>query len=116
MNVKGECSISHWYPVFAKDALEARIVRIPEQVCKYLQHDTFILPAEASPDPPVDVKWTDGTTSNAETSEVSAILEVSRCNTSRIEYIELLDYSSFRILLLARASPASLNSVNVYSK
>lgn len=59
-DLKLECSFSTWYPMFKKDTLEARILHIPNEVLKYLQHDTFVLPLEAMECLPEDSEWSDG--------------------------------------------------------
>ncbi|KAG5341329.1 CD123 protein, partial [Acromyrmex charruanus] len=59
-DLKLECSFSSWYPIFKKDSLEARILHIPDEVLKYLEHDTFVLPLEAAKSLPKDSEWADG--------------------------------------------------------
>jgi len=59
-DLKLECSFSSWYPIFKKDSLEARILHIPDEVLKYLEHETFVLPIEAARSLPEDSEWADG--------------------------------------------------------
>ncbi|KAH0955350.1 hypothetical protein HN011_004828 [Eciton burchellii] len=59
-DLKLECSFSSWYPIFEKDSLEAKILQIPDDVLKYLEHDEFVLPIEAMKLLPENAKWMDG--------------------------------------------------------
>ncbi|XP_018339835.1 PREDICTED: cell division cycle protein 123 homolog [Trachymyrmex septentrionalis] len=59
-DLKLECSFSSWYPIFKKDSLKARILPIPHEVIKYLEHDRFVLPLEAAKSLPNNSKWADG--------------------------------------------------------
>ncbi|XP_011876156.1 PREDICTED: cell division cycle protein 123 homolog [Vollenhovia emeryi] len=68
-DLKLECSFSSWYPTFKKDSLEARILRIPDEVLKYLEHDTFILPLEATGSFPDSSEWADGSPVTREEEE-----------------------------------------------
>ncbi|XP_011647654.1 cell division cycle protein 123 homolog [Pogonomyrmex barbatus] len=64
-----ECSFSSWYPIFKKNSLEARILYIPDEVLKYLEHDTFVLPLEAARSLPQDSEWADGSPVTCEEEE-----------------------------------------------
>ncbi|KAG5311211.1 CD123 protein, partial [Acromyrmex insinuator] len=68
-DLKLECSFSSWYPIFKKDSLEARILHIPDEVLKYLEHDTFVLPLEATKSLPKDSEWADGSPVTCEEEE-----------------------------------------------
>ncbi|XP_029034365.1 cell division cycle protein 123 homolog [Osmia bicornis bicornis] len=59
-NLKPECSFASWYPQFRKDSLNATILDIPEEVLKYLEHDAFILPIEATNSGLQNPEWLDG--------------------------------------------------------
>lgn len=59
-NLKPECSFASWYPQFRKDSLTATILDIPEEVLKYLEHDAFILPIEATNSGLQNSEWLDG--------------------------------------------------------
>lgn len=59
-SLKSECSVCTWYPKFAKVSVESRILRIPEEVSKYLEHDAFVLPSEAVGEGVGNGEWTDG--------------------------------------------------------
>jgi len=59
-DLKLECSFSSWYSMFKKDSLRARILHIPDEVLKYLEYDTFVLPLEAAKASPKDSEWADG--------------------------------------------------------
>lgn len=59
-DLKLKCSFSSWYPTFKKDSLKARILHVPDEVLKYLEYDTFVLPLEAARSLPEDSEWTDG--------------------------------------------------------
>lgn len=59
-DLKVKCSFSSWYSTFKKDSLEAKILHIPDEVLKYLEHDTFVLPVEAARALPEDSEWADG--------------------------------------------------------
>ena len=61
-----ECSFTKWYPKLSKNALKAEIIPLPDEVCKYLELDAFILPAEAI---------SNGTSFNSEWSDGSAVVE-----------------------------------------
>lgn len=60
-NLKSECSFSSWYPKFRKDSLKATILHIPDEVLKYLEHDLFVLPVEATNSGLQNNEWMDGT-------------------------------------------------------
>ncbi|XP_071560124.1 translation initiation factor eIF2 assembly protein [Temnothorax nylanderi] len=68
-DLKLECSFSSWYPTFKKDSLEARILHIPDEVLKYLEYDTFVLPLEAAGSLPEDSEWADGSPVTCEEEE-----------------------------------------------
>lgn len=72
---KSKCSFSSWYPLFSKDTFEATILPIPENVQKYLEHDAFILPKEAtkkqSRAQSKELEWSDGSLTNADAADVS---------------------------------------------
>ncbi|CAK9819867.1 Cell division cycle protein 123 homolog [Anthophora plagiata] len=59
-SLKPECSFASWYPQFCKDSLRATILQIPDEVLKYLEHDEFILPAEATNSELENAEWMDG--------------------------------------------------------
>lgn len=59
-DLKLECSFSSWYPTFKKDSLEARILHVPNEILKYLEHDAFVLPLEATRSLSEDSEWADG--------------------------------------------------------
>ncbi|XP_076276157.1 translation initiation factor eIF2 assembly protein [Lasioglossum baleicum] len=59
-NLKPECSFPSWYPQFCKDSLEATILRIPNDVLKYLEDDAFFLPVETTKEPSESGVWADG--------------------------------------------------------
>ncbi|XP_078049626.1 translation initiation factor eIF2 assembly protein [Augochlora pura] len=59
-DLKPECSFPSWYPKFRKDALEATILHIPNNVLEYLEDDVFFLPVEATKESLEDKKWADG--------------------------------------------------------
>lgn len=61
-----ECSFTKWYPKLNKIALKAEILPLPEEVCKYLVLDAFILPVEAI---------SNGTSCNSEWSDGSAVVD-----------------------------------------
>ncbi|XP_043282807.1 cell division cycle protein 123 homolog [Venturia canescens] len=82
-NLKEECSIFNWYHIFAKDSLEARLVRMPNEVLEYLQHDAFILPVEASNNISVNTEWSDGLSTNVDLSEETEEEQPSFPNFSR---------------------------------
>ena len=71
---KPECSVSNWYPIFAKNALEAELLPIPNEVFNYLQHDVFVLPVEASSSVTTNSEWTDGSSDGTESSDVIKIV------------------------------------------
>lgn len=59
--LKPECSFTSWYPLFYKDSLKATIIYIPDEVLKYLEHDAFILPLEATNSIHLqNTEWMDG--------------------------------------------------------
>lgn len=60
-DLKPECSFSSWYPTFEKDSLKATIIHIPDDIIKYLKHDAFMLPLEATKSLPENSEWIDGT-------------------------------------------------------
>ncbi|KAG5307544.1 CD123 protein, partial [Pseudoatta argentina] len=95
-DLKLECSFSSWYPIFKKDSLEARILHIPDEVLKYLEHDTFVLPLEAAKSLPKDSEWADGSPVTCEEDAMwVAPTKTLKCNT--LEEIYLLLKSSDRI-------------------
>lgn len=57
-NVKMECSFSSWYAAFEKDSFKAKILLIPDDVLKYLEHGAFLLPLEAVKLSPKNSEWT----------------------------------------------------------
>lgn len=57
---KLECSFSSWYPTFKKNSLEAKILHVTDEVLKYLEHDTFVLPLEVAKSLPENSEWADG--------------------------------------------------------
>ena len=59
-SLKYECSFSSWYPQFRKDSLKATILRIPNNVLEYLEHDAFLMPVEATNTALQNDKWADG--------------------------------------------------------
>lgn len=59
-SLKPECSFSSWYPIFEKISLKATILRIPDEILKYLEHDAFVLPVEATQKLPENSEWADG--------------------------------------------------------
>ena len=62
--VQVDCSFCKWYPLFHKNSLDAVTLPLPENVCKYLEHDAFLLPVEAT---------SNGIASGAEWSDGSAV-------------------------------------------
>jgi len=68
-DLKLHCSFSSWYPIFKKDSLEARILHIPDEILKYLEDDTFVLPVEATRSLPKDSEWADGSLVTREEEE-----------------------------------------------
>lgn len=80
-DLKSECSFCSWYPKFTKEALESVILPIPEDVLKYLEHDAFLLPVEATNDTICNSEWADGSPVVNESSEGSdqpSFLEFSK--------------------------------------
>lgn len=74
-SLKEECSFSNWYHVFEKISLEAEIVEIPSDVMKYLEHDAFLLPIEATRNATsAETEWSDGTAVDPDASEVGIII------------------------------------------
>ncbi|XP_066586682.1 translation initiation factor eIF2 assembly protein-like isoform X1 [Prorops nasuta] len=65
-SLKPECSFSSWYPLFKKDSLRATKLDIPDEILKYLEHDAFLLPLEATNDAPPSPGWTDDFSSEAD--------------------------------------------------
>ncbi|XP_020286701.1 cell division cycle protein 123 homolog [Pseudomyrmex gracilis] len=59
-SLKPECSFSSWYPIFEKVSLKATILHIPDEILKYLEHDAFVLPVEATQRLPENSEWADG--------------------------------------------------------
>lgn len=59
-SLKPECSFTSWYPLFSKDSLRATIIHIPDEVLKYLEHDAFVLPVEATDSTLQNTEWMDG--------------------------------------------------------
>ncbi|XP_014213031.1 cell division cycle protein 123 homolog [Copidosoma floridanum] len=65
MKIKGArtaCSFCQWYPLFSKNAVEAVILSLPDDVLKYVEHDAFLLPVEAASNVNLakDSEWSDG--------------------------------------------------------
>jgi hypothetical protein len=85
-DLKLECSFSSWYPIFEKDSLEAKILQIPDDVLKYLEHDEFVLPIEAMKLLPENAKWMDGAPV-ADEEEVFVILALSICSQKMRSHI-----------------------------
>lgn len=74
-NTQVECSFCKWYPLFSKNALEGVILPVPEEVCKYLEHDAFLLPLEATTNGVTcNSEWSDGSAVNDESEEVNPII------------------------------------------
>lgn len=46
--------------MFEKDSVKATLLQIPDDVSKYLEHDEFVLPIEATKLLPENAEWTDG--------------------------------------------------------
>lgn len=69
-NVQAECSFTAWYPHFSKDSLEAIILPLPDEILKYLEHDAFVLPVEATKNVECTAEWSDGSTVYPDSSEV----------------------------------------------
>ncbi|EZA47797.1 Cell division cycle protein-like protein [Ooceraea biroi] len=67
--LKLECSFSKWYPTFEKNSLEATILQVPDDVSKYLEHDEFVLPVEATKSLPENAQWMDGAPVTGENEE-----------------------------------------------
>ena len=65
-NILLECSFTKWYPKFSKNTLEATFLPLPDEICKYLEDDDFVLPVEAT-----NAKIT----CNSEWSDGSAVLD-----------------------------------------
>ncbi|OAD53503.1 hypothetical protein WN48_09843 [Eufriesea mexicana] len=59
-SLKPECSFASWYPLFYKNSLRATIICIPDEVLKYLEHDAFVLPVEATSSILQNTEWMDG--------------------------------------------------------
>lgn len=59
-SLKPECSFPFWYPQLRKISFEATVLRIPNEVLKYLEHDAFVLPVEATNVSRQNDEWTDG--------------------------------------------------------
>lgn len=70
-DLKLECSFSSWYPTFKKDSLEARILHVPNEILKYLEHDAFVLPLEATRSLSEDSEWADGSPVTYEEEETN---------------------------------------------
>ncbi|XP_001599958.1 cell division cycle protein 123 homolog [Nasonia vitripennis] len=69
-NSQVQCSFCNWYPLFSKNALEAVTLPLPVEVCKYLEHDAFLLPVEAtSSGLPSNSEWSDGSAVNHDESD-----------------------------------------------
>ncbi|XP_051171244.1 cell division cycle protein 123 homolog [Leptopilina boulardi] len=68
-NVEAECSFTKWYPIFSKDSLEAIILPLPPEILKYLEHDTFVLPIEATTSIKCNTEWSDGSLVTEDISE-----------------------------------------------
>jgi hypothetical protein len=87
-----ECSFSKWYPLFDKYAFEAVILPMPEDVCKYLEHDVFFLPQEATSKHLSSTRWewSDGSVVE-ELQEVSCSLPSCFSNYITIHLIFCLD-------------------------
>ncbi|KAJ8664518.1 hypothetical protein QAD02_006180 [Eretmocerus hayati] len=69
-NSQVECSFTQWYPHFNKNSLEAVTLTIPDDVCKYLEHDAFVLPVEATTNTLAsNSEWSDGTAVDDEVDE-----------------------------------------------
>ncbi|KAK0096980.1 hypothetical protein PV326_003700 [Microctonus aethiopoides] len=66
---KAECSISSWYPEFSKDALDTIILPLSDDILKYLEHDAFILPVEATNNKNCESEWADGLPVNHDSLE-----------------------------------------------
>lgn len=77
-SLKYECSFSSWYPQFRKDSLKATILRIPDNVLEYLEHDAFLMPVEATNTALQNDKWADG--SPVLDEEVDLIYRVCETN------------------------------------
>lgn len=70
-NVEAECSFENWYPIFSKDSLDAVVLQLPFEVLKYLAHDKFVLPIEATTDiKSKNIEWSDGSSVSHDFSEV----------------------------------------------
>lgn len=69
-NVEAECSFENWYPIFSKDSLDAVVLQLPFEVLKYLAHDKFVLPIEATTDiKSKNIEWSDGSSVSHDFSE-----------------------------------------------
>lgn len=68
-DLKPECSFPSWYPIFKKDSLKTTILDIPDDVLKYLEHDAFVLPLEATKSLPENAEWIDGSPVTGEEEE-----------------------------------------------
>ena len=70
-NAQAECSFTAWYPQFLKESLEAISLPISNEIFKYLEHDAFVLPVEATKNIECNSEWSDGSSVNPVSSEVS---------------------------------------------
>ncbi|XP_058795477.1 cell division cycle protein 123 homolog [Phymastichus coffea] len=65
-------SFCQWYPLFSKNVLEAVMLPLPQDVCKYLEHDAFLLPLEAiNKGNSCNSEWSDGSAIKDEEEEDS---------------------------------------------
>ncbi|XP_043465031.1 cell division cycle protein 123 homolog [Leptopilina heterotoma] len=67
-NVEAECSFDNWYNIFSKESLEAIIIPLTTEILKYLEHDSFILPIEATRNITCNSEWSDGSSVTEDSS------------------------------------------------
>lgn len=89
---KAVCSISSWYPEFSKDALDTVILPLSDDILKYLEHDAFILPVEATNDKICESEWTDGLPVNHDSLEVKMIITSLICLHMK-KYLKIFIYN-----------------------
>lgn len=73
-NVEAECSFDNWYKSFSKESLEAIILPLTAEILKYLEHDAFILPKEATSKIACNSEWSDGASVTEDSSNVKNTL------------------------------------------